>query len=380
MITANFLSRQRRFADLCLAVQQCTLCPRLKARTKVLSAANGNLDSKVLFIAEAPGRLGADVTGVPLYGDRSGETFGVLLDNIGWHREDVFVTNAVLCNPRDEQGNNAPPTATEVANCAAYLEMTMELVQAEVLVTLGTTALEALANIREHAYTLAQHAGRLLPWAGRALMPLYHSAPRALIHRPLAMQACDYATLARTVDPRRGMLQPIREEEQRRYSHALQRLAYTIVQSVGPMTYFKLTKLLYLVDLSAIRTLGRSLTGEIYLRQKEGPWPPKLPKMVEALDGREITRSFRRSLPVVAPGPSPRLETDFDMDELEVIAGVIERYGELDNASIKIAVYRTAPMRYILQQEKQGRNMSKVPVIYRDRVAPDTDYGVRTTP
>ena len=55
--------RENRFADLIESVQHCNLCPRLCGRTKVLSSANGNIDSKVLFIAEAPGRFGADRTG-----------------------------------------------------------------------------------------------------------------------------------------------------------------------------------------------------------------------------------------------------------------------------------------------------------------------------
>jgi DNA polymerase len=72
-------------------------------RRKVLSANNGNLNSKVVFIAEAPGRLGAECTGIPLYGDKTGENFEMLLGNIGWKREDVFITNSILCNPQDER-------------------------------------------------------------------------------------------------------------------------------------------------------------------------------------------------------------------------------------------------------------------------------------
>ena len=63
----------------------------------------------MLFVAEAPGRLGADRTGIPLYGDRTGENFQTLLGNIGWKREQVFITNAVLCNPKQETGITAPP-------------------------------------------------------------------------------------------------------------------------------------------------------------------------------------------------------------------------------------------------------------------------------
>jgi len=74
--------REARFSDLCEAVKHCNLCDRLQGRTKVLSKANGNFLSKVLFIAEAPGRLGADRTGIPLFGDKTGDKFEMLIGNI----------------------------------------------------------------------------------------------------------------------------------------------------------------------------------------------------------------------------------------------------------------------------------------------------------
>lgn len=57
------------------SVDQCNLSPRLCSRKKVFSLLNGKLHSKVVFIAEAPGRLGAECTGIPLYGDKTGDTF-----------------------------------------------------------------------------------------------------------------------------------------------------------------------------------------------------------------------------------------------------------------------------------------------------------------
>jgi len=128
-------SKTARFNDLVESVQHCDLCPRLCGRRKVLSTANGSIESKVPFVAEAPGRLGAGRTGIPLYGDRTGDNFETLLGNIGWRREEVFITNAVLCNPTQKNGNNATPTDEEIANCSAYLEMVIALVSPDVIVT-----------------------------------------------------------------------------------------------------------------------------------------------------------------------------------------------------------------------------------------------------
>jgi DNA polymerase len=110
-------------------------------RKKVLSAKNGNLNSKVLFIAEAPGRLGAERTNTPLYGDKTGDNFEKLLGSIGWKRDDVFITNSVLCNPQKNSRNNrsvnAQPNCEELKNCNEYLEKTIKIINPDVIITLG---------------------------------------------------------------------------------------------------------------------------------------------------------------------------------------------------------------------------------------------------
>ncbi len=44
-------------------------------------------------------------------------------------------------------------------------------------------------------------------------------------------------------------------------------------------------------------------------------------------------------------------------------------YGSLSNAEIKALVYRTDPMRFILQEEKKGKKMLNVPVLYNNKTA-----------
>ena len=380
MASYRSFSKEARFRDLCEAVKHCSLCSRLFNRNKVLSEANGNLWSKILFVAEAPGRLGADKTGIPLFGDKTGDNFESLLGNIGWRREDIFITNAVLCNPREEKGTNDTPTVEEIANCAPYLDMTIEVIQPEVIVSLGSIALKALANITPHNFSLKKHVGHPLPWRNKVLVPLYHPGPRVQVHRSYPKQTSDFIALAKVADPRGGLKRgklrkTMGTEDAKSYARPteLQKLVSAVVRSLGRITYFKLTKLLYLVDLTALERIGRTVTGEIYLRQQEGPWPPALRKMISPLEGRDVLLSLRGRIPVVEPGPSPAIELDFDDREVEVIGEILERYGHLDNTRIKAAVYRTQPMIYILKQEKLSRDMRKVPVIYKDRTAPDLD-------
>ena len=95
-------------------------------RLAVLSGRNGSLSPRVLFIGEAPGRQGGDRTRVPFSGDQSGRNFGRYLSSINLTREEIFITNAALCNPRKGSGANRKPTAAEVFNCSPFLRRQLE--------------------------------------------------------------------------------------------------------------------------------------------------------------------------------------------------------------------------------------------------------------
>ena len=124
-------NKRRKFEMLVENANRCNLCARMCGRKKVLSGNNGNIDSKVIFIGEAPGRLGADRTGIPFYGDQAGQNFERLLQSTGLTRQQVFITNAVLCNPRDEKGNNSPPNKEEVRNCSLHLSILIDIIERE---------------------------------------------------------------------------------------------------------------------------------------------------------------------------------------------------------------------------------------------------------
>ena len=166
----------------------------------VLSAANGPSSARVMFVGEAPGRLGAGRSGVPFQGDESGRRFVSLLEVAGLRREDVFVTNALLCNPVDDGGRNRRPRLSEVDRCRAFLEAQIAAVDPRIVVALGEVALVALGRIESHDARLRTHAGLAVPWAGRLLVPLYHPGRRALVHRPEPQQRADWLRLAGLIE------------------------------------------------------------------------------------------------------------------------------------------------------------------------------------
>lgn len=374
---SNF-SKEDSFEMLLNSVSHCDICERMCDRKKVLSKHNGNLDSKVMFIAEAPGRLGAECTGIPLYGDKTGSNFEHLLSNIGWSRDDIFISNAILCNPQDEKGNNATPTATEIINCCFYLEMLINIINPDVIVTLGIKALEAIKNIENHDYVLKECVGRSFNWYNRKLVPLYHMGPRATIHRSLVQQRADFIRLSHMVNPKSGLKKKKSDRKENanvKQNDKLRDMVLYILKQLKEVSFFKLTKLLYITDLSFLEKYNKSISGSIYLRMQEGPWIPTLKNTTMELEKNYINSYFKNRKPYVK-----LLITDLNEEQLNLsqeekmmLLGICQKYKNFDDAKIKLEAYMTKPMKYIIKQEKKGRNMTKIPVIYKDSTVIEND-------
>ena len=192
--------RAAQFAALVAEAAGCRLCPAMCGRTAVLSERNGRPGALVMFVGEAPGRQGGDRTRVPFSGDQSGRNFSRYIASVGLRREQLFITNAALCNPRSETGANRKPTRLEVENCSRFLRRQLEVVDPSVVVTLGAVSLAALRAVEYHPFTLKENVGQVHAWHGRLLVPLYHPSPQVLAsHRREAAQLEDYKQVARAL-------------------------------------------------------------------------------------------------------------------------------------------------------------------------------------
>jgi len=200
------LINEQRFTQLVRDVHACTACDGM-AHAHVLGDGNGALDARVLFVAEAVGRHGGAVTGVPLTRDVSGRRFAAFLALAGISRDDAFITNAVLCNPLDALGRNRPPRSREAARCRPFLARTLDAVRAPFVVTLGRVSLESLRAIAPHGAVLSRDVATPVEWQRRTLVPMYHPGLQSTLHRPQALQEDDWRRLGAIVAPA-GVLCP----------------------------------------------------------------------------------------------------------------------------------------------------------------------------
>lgn len=340
----------------------------MESRTKVFSENNGNIHSNMLIIAEAPGRLGADRTAIPLFGDQTGSNFQHIIDMIGWTREDFFITNAILCNPRDENGNNATPKKENIKNCIVYLDILIKIMNPEYIVTLGQKAIDALQLIEPVKVTLKSNVRTIMPWNGRFLIPLYHTGPRAMVHRSYYNQLADFYWVKQKVTlcskPWQRMKDVGLTTKIKNAKFSLLKLHKVIIEILdrsGPLTDFQLTKLLYLTDYNYMKISGKPLTNAFYLRAYEGPLPMGLDKQLPQLFQQGIL-ARRENLLYLSSKPKVTLKKE----ELSTIESVLKKYGKMSNAEIKTVTYMTNPMRRILRKEKKGEKMLWKPVFNED--------------
>ncbi len=346
------------FDKLAREVAECRLCPRMDDRNRVLSLANGPLDARLMFIGEAPGRLGADATKIPFHGDKAGDNFEKLLSQVGLDRYQCFITNAALCNPRSDDGNNTPPTKTEIANCTTFLRRQIELVDPLIVATLGAQSLAALDMIFPHGLRLAESVRKSFSWGGRILMPLYHPGQRAMIHRSFLNQLADYQLVAETLKrktgkKRNGFGGSKQIDELVRYC------VRALIRHAGELAYFRLHKLFYLLEYAHFRDTGERLSHAYIIRQKDGPYITDLNVGVlrRKMDDIQVVQSGSKISLRLRSTPSlfEEVVDDAANESLNrLIDTVWSKYGTASNDQLKTAVYMTSPMRSLLRAEKYG--------------------------
>lgn len=92
---------------------------------------NGNPDSDIVFIGEAPGKK-EDQNGIPFIG-AAGKFLAEMLSSIGMKREDIYITNIVKYRPPE----NRDPTPQEKSDCADWLKAELEFIKPKLVVFLG---------------------------------------------------------------------------------------------------------------------------------------------------------------------------------------------------------------------------------------------------
>lgn len=145
-------------------VDACTACDLNKSRNNTVFS-RGNINAKVAFLGEAPG-ANEDEQGIPFVG-RSGKLLDKMIEAMGLEPKDVYVCNICKCRPPD----NRKPTLDEMNSCSDFLKYQLTIVAPEVIIALGSTAVEGLLG---PGPGITRRRGLWEEWNNIKVMPTFH--------------------------------------------------------------------------------------------------------------------------------------------------------------------------------------------------------------
>lgn len=161
------------WAELKMQVLECTKCPLSETRKNAVFGM-GNPQAGIFIIGEGPGEQ-EDIQGIPFVG-RSGKLLDKILAACNFNREEhIFIGNIVKCRPPE----NRNPLPSEKEACLPYLHKQIEMIDPQILILLGSTALQGLIDPKMR---ITKARGAWITWENRQVMPTYH--PSALLRNP----------------------------------------------------------------------------------------------------------------------------------------------------------------------------------------------------
>ena len=160
-------------------MKECKRCRLYKTRRNAICG-EGNLNAKIMLIAQAPGEK-EDKEGRMFVGP-SGKVLDELLTKAGVSREEIYMTNLIKCMlPKYRK-----PKEDEIKACSYYLNEEIKLINPEVLVPLGYYATHYI--FEKYGISLPSKEefssvfGKLFLAGNKKILPLPH--PATLLYNP----------------------------------------------------------------------------------------------------------------------------------------------------------------------------------------------------
>jgi uracil-DNA glycosylase family 4 len=171
-------------------IGDCHRCPLGEERTQVVFGV-GDPHARLMFIGEGPGK-NEDLQGEPFVG-AAGKFLDELLSSIGLERAHVYIANVVKCRPP----GNRDPEAAEIETCTPFLRRQIELIDPDVIATLGKFATQ---YVLDTTVGITRLRGKLYRVDGRRVVPVLH--PAAALYNGSNRQVLfdDFARLRAVLD------------------------------------------------------------------------------------------------------------------------------------------------------------------------------------
>ena len=119
------------------SIEDCVL----KQNSKNLILGDGNLNSSIMLIGEAPGPE-EDTSGKSFKG-KTGDLLDKMLGAINIQRQNIYLSYAINFRPPEDR----KPTSQEIKRYSRYVKEHISIIDPKIVILMGSTAMEAVTSI-----------------------------------------------------------------------------------------------------------------------------------------------------------------------------------------------------------------------------------------
>jgi len=136
----NQVDKEKELNELKLQINSINDCS-LKDNSKKIVLGDGNINSPIMLVGEAPG-VEEDNLGLTFLGD-VGDLLRKMLIAINIKKENIYSTYAVNFRPPEDR----KPTSTEIKRYSYFLQKQISIIKPKIIILMGSTAMESLTGL-----------------------------------------------------------------------------------------------------------------------------------------------------------------------------------------------------------------------------------------
>ncbi|MDA7582841.1 uracil-DNA glycosylase [Candidatus Pelagibacter sp.] len=136
----NEIDKEKELNELKLQINSINNC-NLKDNSKKIVLGDGNINSPIMLVGEAPG-IEEDKIGLTFLGE-VGNLLKKMLKAINIKKENIYTTYAVNFRPPEDR----KPTPTEIKRYSQFLQKQISIIRPKIIILMGSTAMESLTGL-----------------------------------------------------------------------------------------------------------------------------------------------------------------------------------------------------------------------------------------
>ena len=142
----NQIDKEKELNELKLQINSINDCG-LKDNSKKIVLGDGNINSPIMLVGEAPG-VEEDNLGLTFLGD-VGDLLRKMLMAINIKKENIYSTYAINFRPPEDR----KPTSTEIKRYSHFLQKQISIIKPKIIILMGSSAMESLTGLNSKIST-----------------------------------------------------------------------------------------------------------------------------------------------------------------------------------------------------------------------------------